>query len=84
MGREIQDNYYRSDYDDYRGKEPVISVRNLTMGKTIRNISFELKKGEILGIGGLTDSGMHELGLLFSGLKNRTAGRLCLHKQEKG
>ena len=76
VGREIQDNYYRSDYDDYRGKEPVISVRNLTMGKTIRNISFELKKGEILGIGGLTDSGMHELGRLVFGIEKPDSGEV--------
>ena len=53
-----------------KGSPVVLKVENLNAGKMVQNVSFELHKGEILGIGGLTDCGMHELGkALFGNVK---------------
>ncbi len=41
--------------------EPILKVSNLTSGKLFKNISFEIKPGEILGIAGLVGSGRTEL-----------------------
>ena len=41
--------------------EIMLSVRNLGRGKKFDNISFDLKKGEILGIAGMLGSGRTEL-----------------------
>lgn len=61
VGRTITGSYYREDmvatYDD----EVVLKVENITTAN-LKNVSFELHKGEILGFGGLADSGMHDIG----------------------
>lgn len=47
--------------------ETVLSVKNMNYGKHLRDISFELKKGEVLGIGGLAGQGQNELMLALAG-----------------
>ena len=48
--------------DDY-----IFEVNNLRYGSVLQDISIRLKKGEILGIGGLTGQGQHELMLALAG-----------------
>lgn len=62
VGREISDQYYRGDYDGSFGEEVVLRGDNITCGESLENFSFELHRGEILGIGGLSECGMHDLG----------------------
>jgi ribose transport system ATP-binding protein len=45
----------------------VLSVRGLSYGGILKEVSFELKRGEILGIGGLAGQGQHELMLALAG-----------------
>ena len=47
--------------------EVVLSIRNLSYGNLLRDISFDLRKGEILGVGGLAGQGQHELMLALAG-----------------
>ncbi len=49
------------------GGEVVFAVRDLNLGTTLKNLSFELRRGEILGIGGLAGQGQHELMLALAG-----------------
>ena len=71
VGRKLTGDYYRSDYDGSYGKEVVLSAEKLYVGDSLKGVSLELHKGEILGIGGLTDCGMHELGkALFGNVKS--------------
>ena len=62
VGREVTGNYYRADYGEKISDEVVMSVRNVTVPGLISDITFDLHKGEILGFGGLSESGMHEVG----------------------
>lgn len=78
VGREIKDNMYRVDYDATDTGEAVLSAENLCGAEVIENVNIELRKGEILGIGGLSDSGMHELGRLLFGLDKAISGRVRL------
>jgi ribose transport system ATP-binding protein len=48
-------------------EDVVLTVSNLNYGNILRNISFELKKGEILGVGGLVGQGQYELMLALAG-----------------
>jgi ribose transport system ATP-binding protein len=45
----------------------LLSVRNLSYGGALMDVSFDLRKGEILGIGGLSGQGQHELMLALAG-----------------
>ncbi|MEG1755191.1 MAG: sugar ABC transporter ATP-binding protein [Clostridia bacterium] len=68
VGREMAGDYYRSDFDTPVSEEVVLKVNNLTTGMgMLMNFSLELHKGEILGIGGLSHCGMHELGKAIFG-----------------
>ena len=49
------------------GDEIVLRVNNLNHGSLLKNLDFELKRGEILGIGGLAGQGQHELMLALAG-----------------
>ena len=56
----------------------VLEVEGLSTQSGLRDISFDLRAGEILGIGGLTGSGKSELGRALFGLEPITAGRIWL------
>jgi ribose transport system ATP-binding protein len=47
--------------------ETMLSVKGLDYPPSLKNISFEVRKGEILGIGGLAGQGQRELMLALAG-----------------
>ncbi len=59
----------------------VLSVRGLCRGHHVRDVSFELRRGEILGIAGLVGSGRTELAKLIAGVDRLTAGQIILKGQ---
>ncbi len=73
VGREMAGAYYREDFEPSHKDEIVLSVEHVTQG-IVTDVSFKAYKGEILGIGGLNECGMHELGKLIFGLEPRTSG----------
>ena len=54
-----------------------LSVAHLTTHK-LRNVSFELHRGEVLGIAGLTGAGRSELGTVLLGLDRILSGTIRL------
>lgn len=60
IGRELTEGYYREDFDSSCG-EPVLRVEGLTREGIFEDVSFDVHAGEIVGLGGLTDCGMHEV-----------------------
>ena len=47
--------------------DKVVSVENVTMGQAVRNMSFSIFEGEVLGIAGLIGSGRTEIARIISG-----------------
>ena len=78
VGREISGKYYRSDYGEKVSDEVVLKVENVTVPGLISDVSFELHKGEILGFGGLSESGMHEIGKACFGASFDREGTVSL------
>lgn len=75
VGREIGDSYYREDYDSSH-REPVsLELKNVTIGP-IHNFSLQIHEGEIIGFGGLSGCGMHEIGRLAFGLEKPERGEV--------
>jgi len=58
--------------------ETVLQVDGLNRGRQVRDISFALRKGEILGIAGLVGSGRTELALTLFGMTPATSGKITL------
>ena len=70
IGRELKGDYYRSDYDGSYSDKVVLKMVDGIEGNQLRHVNLELHKGEILGIGGLSECGMHTLGkALFGNVK---------------
>ncbi len=67
VGREIADNFYRSDWNGRLTDEVALSARDICYGP-MKDLALDLHKGEILGIGGLTDCGMHDFGKILFGI----------------
>lgn len=78
VGREVVGNYYREDYGEKVSDEVVLSVRNVTVPGQIHDVNFDLHKGEILGFGGLSESGMHEVGKAVFGASYDREGSVTL------
>lgn len=75
VGREVTDHYYRSDEDPY-GEEVVLKADYLTTRRDLLCFNLELHKGEILGIGGLSECGMHTVGKALFGAANVIDGEI--------
>jgi ribose transport system ATP-binding protein len=78
VGREIGSAYYRTDYGEPVTGETALSVQNVTVPGELDNISFDLHKGEILGFGGLSECGMHEVGKAIFGASWDREGKVVL------
>ncbi|MHB8127855.1 MAG: sugar ABC transporter ATP-binding protein [Mobilitalea sp.] len=78
VGRELAGNYYRSDHDGSYDNEIVMDIQRITTGTMVENFSVQLHKGEILGIGGLSDCGMHEIGRVAFGIDKPITGCVIL------
>jgi len=78
IGRDLSEKYYREDSECSHEDEVVLSVENINLNSTIRDVSFQLHKGEILGIGGLTDCGMHELCKIIFGVIKPDTGKVVV------
>ena len=78
VGREVTGDYYRADYGEKVSDEVVLSVKDVTVPGLIEDVSFDLHKGEILGFGGLSESGMHEIGKAIFGASYDRTGKVVL------
>ena len=59
--------------------EPVLTVENLCAERAFRNISFEARRGEIFGIGGLVGAHRTEVLEALFGVRPITGGKVYLH-----
>ncbi len=73
IGREMQGDYYRSDCVPSWQEKVLLKAEHLT-GSGLRDVSLAVRAGEILGIGGLSECGMHTLGKALFGSAALTAG----------
>ena len=80
IGRELKGDYYRSDYDGSYSDEVVLKMVDGIEGNQLRHVNLELHKGEILGIGGLSECGMHTLGKALFGNVKIEGGYVCTGK----
>ena len=78
VGRELTNAYPSKKPAE---KEVVLEVEHLT-GNGVKDISFQLHKGEILGFAGLVGSGRTELMHLIYGGAKRESGEVRFHGKE--
>lgn len=77
VGRELTDRFPKKDHTP---KETILEVNNLSDAKNeLKNISFKLRKGEILGIAGLVGAKRTETLETLFGLREKGSGDIILH-----
>jgi ribose transport system ATP-binding protein len=59
-----------------QGGEPALQVRGLSDGHRVREVSFSLAKGEVLGITGLEGQGQDELFAILAGDRRAAGGEI--------
>ena len=59
--------------------EVILSVKNLNKGQKVKNISFDLHTGEILGLAGLVGAGRTEIVRIIFGADKRDSGEILLN-----
>lgn len=86
VGKKTELNINRS---EPKGKEKILEVRHVYVknmaGNTIlKNITFDLKEGEILGVAGISGSGQKELLDAIAGVDSISKGEVVYHRMKKG
>ena len=61
--------------------EVVLEVKNLNRGRVIKNVSFQVRKGEILGFAGLMGAGRTEVARAIFGADKIDSGEIIVHGQ---
>lgn len=79
VGRQIEDVYPKTEVPI---GEVVLEVKGLTFEDKVRNASFKLHRGEILGIAGLVGAGRSEMVETIFGLHKKTAGEIYVHGEK--
>ena len=77
VGRELTDDAVH--IPDLSGADYALEVRGLNRKRDLRDISFSLKKGEILGFAGLMGAGRTELARAIFGAEPPEQGEILVH-----
>ena len=79
IGRDLAPPVVRDDVTAPTGRgTPVLEARGLQRLPMVADATFELRRGEVLGLGGLVGSGRSELARLLCGVDRPGAGELLL------
>lgn len=60
----------------------IFEIKNINVPGVLENISFTLKKGEILGLGGLVGAGRTEVSEAIMGLRNISSGEIYVNDKK--
>lgn len=83
VGRDIGNVFRKVSSTRAAGEPPVVlEVRNLNAPPAVRDVSFTVRKGEILGLGGLVGAGRSETAEAIFGLRPRAGGHVFISGNE--
>src|SRR5215475_12532319 len=71
VGREVAQAVYGGKKAAGHRREKVLTVENVTMGMVVKNMSFSVYAGEVVGIAGLIGSGRTEIAKIIYGALKR-------------
>ncbi len=75
VGRELENEYPKQ---EVKSGGVLLEVKHISRGAKLHDISFSLKKGEILGIAGLVGAGRTELARAIFGADQRDSGEILI------
>lgn len=78
VGRDVSSFYQKDRSAKYEPGQRLLTASNISDGRKVKNVSFELFEGEILGLAGIVGAGRTELARLIYGADRKTDGSLTL------
>jgi ribose transport system ATP-binding protein len=81
VGREVDQNA-RPAFTNNDKADIVLKVEGLSSRKLLQNVTFDLRKGEILGFAGLMGAGRTEVALALIGRDKMQAGKIMVEGRE--
>jgi ABC-type sugar transport system ATPase subunit len=78
LGRPLSALFPEKQVSQTRDRLPALAVQGLTRGTTFTDVSFELRKGEILGLAGLVGAGRSEVARAIIGADPMDSGQVRL------
>lgn len=78
VGRSLENQFPRGDFSDIEKRE-VLKVENLNRGNAVKEVSFTVSTGEILGFAGLVGAGRTEVARLIFGADTKDSGDIYIH-----
>ena len=82
VGRNFEKKAHREFIQDYSDREVILEVQNLSSSDRVKNVSFKLYKGEVLGLTGLVGSGRTELLQSIFGMEKMASGEVLINGKE--
>lgn len=79
LGRSLEESGDRPRLGTGTASETLLSVKDLSDQSILRDINFDLRRGEVLGVAGLVGSGQTELAECLFGAKERTSGEISIN-----
>ena len=76
IGREMQGDYYRSDFIPTCLDKIAVEARHISLGTVLQDVNLTVRRGEIVGIGGLSHCGMHQLSKILYGTIRPDSGEV--------
>ena len=76
VGREISDNYPAKCGVGLEQRPVLLEISNLSDEGRFRDISFQLREGEILGLAGLIGAGRSEVAQTICGIRKKVSGEI--------
>ena len=59
-----------------------VQIKNLSSGKNVKDVSFEIRTGEIVGMAGLVGAGRTEVARAIFGIDKKDSGKIILEENE--
>lgn len=79
IGRELKGDYYRGDFTPSHMDKVTLIAEHIAVPGVLEDVSLQLRKGEIVGIGGLSHCGMHNLGKILFGAEHAASGKVTVN-----
>jgi ribose transport system ATP-binding protein len=76
IGQELESFFRPKGAGGVKKEETILEVENLSVGSRVKNVSFKINRGEIIGVTGLLGAGQNELGRALFGIQEQVSGTI--------
>jgi ribose transport system ATP-binding protein len=82
VGRKRDADYYKEDMQRTVKKAPILKLKHINCNKHFKDVSLDIRPGEILGIGGVLGSGKEVLGKALAGIQKWDSGKAQIYEKK--